>query len=139
MSAHRRHLAAFASGGVFGLGLAISQMINPQKVQAFLDVAGQWDPSLALVMGAALCVTLVAFRFVLRAPRPLLEPDFHLPTRRDIEPKLLTGAAVFGVGWGLAGYCPGPAIAALPLGSAEPLIFIVAMIAGSLAAKALLK
>ncbi len=131
MTAHKTRLAALAAGLLFGLGLAISQMINPQKVLNFLDVSGRWDPSLVFVMAAGVAVTLIAFRFVLRADAPLFHPQFHLPTRTDIDGSLVGGAALFGIGWGLAGYCPGPAIAALALGRLEPVIFIVALLIGS--------
>ncbi len=142
MSRARHDLFAFLAGIVFGLGLAISQMINPQKVLAFLDVAGDWDPSLALVMGGALAVTFTAYRLVLRRPSPLFATRFHLPTRTDIDARLLAGAAIFGIGWGAAGYCPGPAIAGIALagyGFLEPFVFIAALLVGTLAAKALVR
>ena len=130
MNPSREHLLAAFAGAVFGLGLAISQMVNPQKVLNFLDVSGNWDPSLLLVFASGLLVTLVAFRFVLRAERPLLQPQFHLPTRRDIDARLLVGSALFGVGWGIGGYCPGPALAALTTLSIEPLLFVGCMLLG---------
>ena len=122
----------FASGLLFGLGLAISGMINPAKVLGFLDIAGNWDPSLIFVMGAGLAITFPAFHLVLKQDRPLLDHKFYLPTRKDIDSKLIAGAALFGIGWGLAGLCPGPAIAGLV--SLEPSIalFVVAMIGGML-------
>ena len=126
-----RLLASLISGVVFGLGLAISQMMNPEKVLGFLDITGNWDPSLALVMGGALCVTLVSFRFVLRRPMPLLAPSFQIPTKLNVDKSLLLGATSFGLGWGIAGYCPGPAIAGLTIGSSEPWIFMLAFVFGS--------
>ncbi|MGB3200866.1 MAG: YeeE/YedE family protein [Nodosilinea sp.] len=136
-SALGQNLVALGSGLLFGLGLAVSQMIDPQRVINFLDLAGQWDPTLAFVMGGAVLVTLISFRLVLRRPHPLLGSKFWVPTRSDIDRPLVLGAALFGVGWGLGGYCPGPAIAALGLGSANPMLFVIALIAGSLAHKAL--
>ena len=127
-----RNLAALAAGLLFGLGLAIAQMVNPKKVQAFLDVTGNWDASLALVMGGALAVTAVAFRFVLRREAPVFGGSFALPVGTVIDRKLLAGAAIFGMGWGLAGYCPGPALAALSRPGVEAAAFVTAMLAGSL-------
>jgi uncharacterized membrane protein YedE/YeeE len=127
-----RDLAALFAGLLFGLGLAVSQMINPQKVQAFLDVTGDWDPSLALVMGGALAVTGIAFRFVLRRPGPVFGERFALPIGASIDLKLIAGAAIFGAGWGLAGYCPGPALASLSRPGVETVAFITAMLAGSM-------
>jgi uncharacterized protein len=122
--------ASFAAGALFGAGLAISQMVNPQKVTDFLDFFGRWDPSLALVMGGALAVTALSFRVILRRPRPLLDRDFHLPAASDVDHRLLGGAALFGVGWGLAGFCPGPAVASLAYGLPASVLFVAAMIAG---------
>jgi uncharacterized membrane protein YedE/YeeE len=127
-----RNLAALAAGLLFGLGLAVSQMVNPQKVQAFLDVTGDWDPSLALVMGGALAVTAIAFRLVLRRKTPVFGGSFALPAGGRIDRRLLAGAAIFGAGWGLAGYCPGPALAALSRPGVESIVFVIAMLAGSL-------
>lgn len=125
----RRLLASFAAGGLFGAGLLISQMTNPDKVLSFLDIFGDWDPSLAFVMGAALIVTLIGYRFVLRRSAPLFEGRFRLPTRTDIDGRLIGGAALFGAGWGLAGLCPGPAMASLSFGGLPVLVFVVAMLA----------
>lgn len=122
-------LSLFA-GTVFGLGLAIAEMTNPLKVQAFLDLTGDWDPSLAFVMGGAVLVTLVAFRFILRRPVPFYGERFYLPTLIQINRKLLAGAALFGIGWGLAGYCPGPALATVLSGNAEAAWFVPAMLVG---------
>ncbi|MGG6238796.1 DUF6691 family protein [Nodosilinea sp. AN01ver1] len=130
-----QNLVALAAGLLFGLGLGFSQMIDPQRVIGFLDVAGNWDATLAFVMGGAVLMTLISFRFILRQPAPLLGAKFYVPTRSDIDRPLVLGAALFGIGWGLGGYCPGPAIAALGLGSANPLLFLAAMIAGSLGYK----
>ncbi len=118
------------AGIVFGLGLAVSRMINPAKVLGFLDVAGRWDPSLALVMAGALAVTLVGFRLTLKRPEPLLGGRFELPRARAIDRRLLAGAALFGVGWGLVGFCPGPALASLAFGLKESFVFVAAMLAG---------
>jgi len=129
-----RLVAALVSGLLFGLGLAISQMINPAKVLAFLDVAGDWDPSLALVMGGAVAVTLVAFPVVMRRSRPALAESFTLPTKTRIDGRLLAGAVLFGVGWGLVGLCPGPAIGGLAYLLPEGLYFVFAMAAGMILA-----
>lgn len=130
MKARGRNLVAMFSGILFGAGLAVSQMINPDKIINFLDVSGSWDPSLGLVMLAALLVTSVGFRFLAGNERPLLDGRFHLPSRSEIDVSLLAGAAIFGIGWGLAGYCPGPGLAAITLGTIEPLIFTIAVLAG---------
>ncbi len=132
-----RNLTALLSGLLFGLGLAVSQMVNPHKVQAFLDVTGDWDPSLALVMGGALAVTAIAFRLVLKRKAPVFGTSFAIPTGAVIDRRLLAGAAIFGAGWGLAGYCPGPALAALSRPGIEAVSFVIAMLAGSLLCRAL--
>lgn len=123
---------ALIAGVLFGLGLGYAQMIDPQKVIGFLDITGRWDPTLAFVMGGAVMVTLITFRWVLRRPQPVLDSRFYLPTSQYIDRPLLIGAALFGIGWGIGGYCPGPAITALVLGSANPVVFLLAMVAGSL-------
>lgn len=123
-----RIASSFAAGLIFGLGLVISGMINPAKVQNFLDVAGSWDPSLAFVMGAALLVTGVGYRLTRSMDHPLFEARFQWPTATDIDPRLISGAALFGAGWGMAGFCPGPAISAAALGRSEVFIFLSAMI-----------
>ncbi len=130
-----RNIIALLSGVLFGLGLTVSHMTNPDKVLAFLDVGGAWDPSLILVMGGAVAVTVVAFRFILKRPEPIFERRFYIPTRAAIDRRLLGGAAVFGVGWGLVGFCPGPAITSLAFGHTESFIFVGAMIAGSALAR----
>lgn len=128
-----KHASALAAGLLFGLGLVVSGMINPAKIIGFLDIAGAWDPSLVLVMAAALVVTFVGYRLVWRRKAPLFEPAFQQPTASAIDRPLLIGAGVFGVGWGLAGFCPGPAISAAALGDIEPYLFIAAMLAGMVA------
>jgi len=125
-----RAAAALASGLVFGLGLAVSGMMNPAKVIGFLDVAGDWDPTLAFVMGGALLVAVPAYRFIPRRGRPVLEEEFALPKKKAIDAPLLGGSALFGVGWGLVGFCPGPAIAALGTGLLPVFAFVAAMLAG---------
>ena len=124
-------MVSLIAGILFGSGLVVGGMTDPGKVIGFLDLAGQWDPSLAFVMGAALCVTLPVFQFVIpRRGRPVLGSLFFLPTKTDLDPQLLGGAVLFGIGWGIAGLCPGPAIANLVSGTPEVLAFVVAMIAG---------
>jgi uncharacterized membrane protein YedE/YeeE len=127
--------AALLSGLVFGFGLILSQMVNPAKVIAFLDVFGNWDPSLALVMGAALVVTGIGYRLVWRAKSPAFETRFHVPENRKIDTSLMGGAVLFGAGWGLVGLCPGPALTALSFGGAEVLAFVVAMLVGLIGVK----
>lgn len=127
-----RLVAAFACGLVFALGLVAGGMTQPSKVVGFLDFTGAWDPSLALVMGGALGTHALLRRFVLRHPQPLFAPRFFVPTRSDIDAHLLTGAAIFGVGWGLGGFCPGPAIVALGSGMHAATIVVPAMLAGML-------
>jgi hypothetical protein len=128
----RQPIAAFGAGLLFGLGLTVSQMVNPAKVLGFLDIFGAWDPSLALVMAGAVVPAAAAFRLALRRKAPLLAARFQLPTARAIDLRLMLGAALFGVGWGLVGLCPGPAIAALPLDGLSIPIFVLAMLAGML-------
>lgn len=126
-------IAALIAGILFGLGLTISQMVDPQKVLAFLDVTGDWDPSLALVMVGAIAVSVVGFTLAGKRDKPFLSTHFMAPTAKDIDKRLLGGAAIFGIGWGLAGYCPGPVVAALSFGALEPVIFIGALVLGSVA------
>lgn len=123
-------------GVIFGAGLALSDMVNPARVLAFLDVAGDWDASLAFVMGGALIPSAVAYAVARRMDRPLLEEQFGIPESRELNPKLLAGAALFGVGWGLVGLCPGPAIAGLAFGRWELWLFAAAMLTGMLLHKA---
>jgi len=129
-------IATLAAGMLFGLGLVISDLINPAKVLNFLDVAGIWDPSLAFTMGAAVLTTSVGYKLAFEG-KPIFGGTFHLPTATDIDARLIGGAALFGIGWGLVGYCPGPAIAALSLGSPSTVIFVAAMLAGMAMARAL--
>jgi len=137
----KRALAAFACGLVFGVGILLAGMSNPAKVLNFLDFAaiatGGWDPSLAFVMGGALAVTAVGYRVAFRRSAPLLDSRFHLPTRRQIDRPLLAGAGLFGIGWGIAGFCPGGALPALGLGRSEPYVFVAAMLVGLAAARLL--
>lgn len=128
-----RLAAALLAGLVFGLGLALSGMIDPARVLGFLDVAsGHWDPSLIFVLGGALMVAGPGMLLQRRLARPWLDRQFHLPAPAAIDRRLLAGAAIFGIGWGLAGFCPGPAVAALPLGLAPVMLFVAAMLAGML-------
>jgi uncharacterized protein len=120
----------FLAGLVFGLGLVISGMANPAKVLNFLDVAGAWDPSLGLVMAGAAATTFVGYRLVWRRPKPLFEAKFDVPARTSIDRPLVAGAAIFGIGWGIGGYCPGPALTALPLLAPGTLVFVPAMLLG---------
>jgi uncharacterized membrane protein YedE/YeeE len=123
-------LAALASGALFGVGLAMSGMTDPRRVLGFLDVAGDFDPALLFVLGGAVATTMLMFRFVLRRGSPVLAPAFQVSSLRTLDRRLLGGAALFGVGWGIAGYCPGPALAGLGIASVEALWFVPAMLAG---------
>ncbi|MBA8887944.1 hypothetical protein FHW12_002168 [Dokdonella fugitiva] len=134
---NRAVLSALASGALFGVGLAISGMTDARRVLGFLDVAGEFDPTLLFVLGGAVVTTLVAFRLVLARAHPLFADAFRLPASRRIDAPLVAGAAVFGIGWGLAGYCPGPALAGLGAGSVEALWFVPAMLTGLLIQRAL--
>ncbi|MCZ4346871.1 YeeE/YedE family protein [Devosia sp. J2-20] len=131
----RRTLLAGLIGLIFGTGIAISGMANPAKVLNFFDLAGTWDPSLAFVMGGALVVTAIGYFFVLKRDKPVLEARFHLPTNRKLDTQLLAGSAIFGIGWGIAGFCPGGAIPALGLGESSAWIFVGAMLTGIAAAR----
>jgi len=123
-------LASFLAGLLFGTGLALSSMIDPNKVLNFLDVAGNWDPSLAFVMIGALSVSFIAYHFVPKRRKPIFENKFRLPTRTDIDTSLVLGATLFGIGWGMAGFCPGPALSIMGMGLLDPTIFVISMIAG---------
>lgn len=125
-----RNLTALAAGILFGLGLVVSQMTNPEKVIGFLDVFGQWDPSLAFVMGGALIVTTIGYRLTTKNPRPLFDTTFQIPTNQQIDKRLAMGSVLFGAGWGLVGLCPGPAVAALTIGGLPVIVFFIAMGAG---------
>lgn len=130
MSMQRTTMAALASGALFGLGLAVSGMTDPQRILGFLDVFGEFNPALLFVLGGAVCTTMLLFRFVLKQPAPVLAARFQISGLRDVDGTLLMGAALFGIGWGLAGYCPGPALVGLGVLSSEALWFVPAMLAG---------
>ncbi len=132
-------LLNLAAGLIFGLGLVLSGMANPAKVLNFLDVTGSWDPSLAFVMLGAIAVTAMGFRLVLRRPKPLLEQSFQLPGQSSIDGPLVIGSAIFGLGWGLFGFCPGPAITSLGLAATSTLVFVPMMLIGIAAAAVIRK
>ncbi|HSS63351.1 MAG TPA: DUF6691 family protein [Gammaproteobacteria bacterium] len=132
-----RLLNALAAGFIFGLGLVISGMSNPAKVIGFLNVAGAWDPTLLLVMGGALSVTIPGFWLLKNRARPLFAERFEIPARKDLDFRLFAGAGLFGMGWGIAGFCPGPAITALATARLDVVLFVAAMIAGATAHKIL--
>ena len=126
-------MAIFTSllaGLVFGLGLLVSGMANPAKVLGFLDAAGRWDPSLAFVMGGAVAVGFVAFHFASKRDKSLLALEMKLPTARHLDRRLIIGGMIFGIGWGIAGFCPGPALVALGMGEAKAVVFVIAMLLG---------
>lgn len=123
-------LTAFFAGLIFGLGLLLAGMANPAKVLAFLDVAGAWDPSLALVMGGAIAVAVIPLNLARKSKQSLLGARMQLPVKRELDPRLIGGSLVFGVGWGIAGICPGPAVAILLTGHWQIIIFVLAMLAG---------
>ncbi|OAN98151.1 DUF6691 family protein [Sulfitobacter geojensis] len=125
-----RIIAGLLAGLLFGIGLVVSGMSDPAKVLNFLDIAGSWDPSLAFVMGGASVTTFLGYRFVLRQPAPKLADAFHLPTATQVDAPLLGGAALFGLGWGIGGFCPGPAWTALPLLAPGTLAFLPMMLLG---------
>jgi uncharacterized protein len=125
-----KHLSAVASGLIFGLGLLLSGMTDPAKVKGFLDLAGRWDPSLALVMGAAVAVGIAAFAIARRRSHAWSGDPMDWPTRSQIDRPLVTGGLLFGIGWGIAGFCPGPALVAMSAGLPEAAIFVAAMAAG---------
>ncbi len=126
----KTNIVALFSGIIFGLGLALSQMIDPNKVLNFLDITGNWDPSLAFVMMGALAVSIISFRFILKRSSPVFESGFHISRKTAINKPLLLGASLFGIGWGVAGYCPGPAIASLGLLSTEGALMVIAIYTG---------
>ncbi len=128
-------VASLIAGLIFGIGLIISGMVNPAKVQNFLDLFGTWDPSLAFVMGGAIAVGLPGFWLLGKWSKPLFTEAFQWPTRTDFDSKLIVGSAIFGVGWGLGGLCPGPAVTALSIGSSGVLVFVPAMLVGMWATK----
>jgi uncharacterized membrane protein YedE/YeeE len=129
-------VVAFATGALFAIGLVLSGMTAPAKVVGFLDVGGAWDPTLAFVMAGAIAVHAPIARLARRLRAPLFAPRFHGPAHAAIDPALIAGAAVFGVGWGLSGYCPGPALVSLGAGALPVLVFVAAMIAGVAATRA---
>jgi uncharacterized protein len=130
-------LIQFGIGLLFGLGLIISGMVNPAKVLNFLDIAGTWDPSLAFVMGGAVIVTFMGYKLVFRRKQPIFDSVFHVPTSSHIDNRIIVGPALFGIGWGLAGFCPGPAFTALGTGQIGAVIVVIAMIIGMVAARIL--
>lgn len=130
-------LVNLALGLLFGIGLVVSGMADPAKVLNFLDLFGTWDPSLAFVMGGAVIVAFIGYRLVLTRERPVIGNTFHLPIRNDIDARVIAGPAIFGIGWGLGGFCPGPALTALGLGGTGTLAFVPAMIVGMWAARLL--
>ena len=132
-----RLLTSFLIGLIFGSGIAISGMMNPAKVLNFFDIAGSWDPSLALVMGGAVSVTFLGYRLVLRRPAPVFARSFTLPEGRRIDARLVAGAAIFGIGWGIAGFCPGGALPALGTLTPAVFVFVAALIAGMALARRL--
>jgi uncharacterized membrane protein YedE/YeeE len=126
----KTHLIALLSGILFGAGLALSHMIDPNKVLNFLDVTGHWDPSLLFVMIGAVSVAMIAFRFILKRPAPLWSTSFQLPQKKSLDLQLISGAAIFGIGWGMSGYCPGPSVTGLSLFSLESVIMVLAIYLG---------
>jgi len=135
-----RYVSVFLCGLLFGLGLIVSGMADPANVIGFLDLAGPWNPQLAMVMGGAVAVSLTGFALARRRTRPLLEGDdgaMHWPTATAIDRRLVGGSLLFGIGWGLAGFCPGPALVGVGLGSGDAVVFTAAMLAGMLAHRAL--
>ena len=126
------NISALICGLLFGLGLAASGMTNPVKVIGFLDLFGNWDPDLLFVMGSAVLTTVISFRFVLKKDKPFFAPIFSLPTAVGLDKRLLTGASLFGIGWGLYGYCPGPAVTALGYLQPTAFLFVAAMLLGML-------
>ena len=133
----RQTVIALLAGTLFGAGLAVSGMADPQRVRAFLDLFGAWDPTLAFVMAGAILPMAIAWRVQSRMSSPLAVSTFALPTTRDLDPRLVIGAAIFGIGWGIAGLCPGPAIANLTIAPAPAAIFVAAMLAGMILHKLL--
>ena len=131
----RTALASLVSGTLFGAGLALGGMIDPARVRGFLDIFGDWDPTLAFVMGGAVIVMAIAWRIVPRMAEPIVAGEFHLPGKSDLTPRLLGGAALFGIGWGIAGLCPGPGIAALVIEPMSAAVFVAAMLVGMAAVR----
>lgn len=127
------NLVALLSGLLFGFGLSLSEMVNPNRILGFLDFFGNWDPTLLFVMAGAVPVSALSYLLIRGRDKPAFAESFRLSARKEIDGKLIIGSAIFGVGWGIAGYCPGPVVTMLSLQLREPLIFIIAMLAGSLA------
>ena len=125
-----RLAAALAAGLLFGVGLSLSVMLDPARVRGFLDVAGAWDPSLVFVLGGAVTVSGLGYALARRLPRPAFDGRFHLPETRRVDGALILGAALFGIGWGLSGFCPGPAVAALSTGAVPAAVFVATMLVG---------
>jgi uncharacterized protein len=130
-------LVQFLIGLLFGSGLVVAGMSDPAKVQNFLDLAGSWDPSLAFVMAGGVIVTFIGYRLVMQRKQPLFDSTFHLPGATRIEPHIIVGPAIFGIGWGLAGFCPGPAFTAMGTGSTSAILFVAAMLVGMVVARLL--
>lgn len=130
-----RLFSAFVGGVIFALGLGVSGMTNPNEVIGFLNLAGDWDPSLAFVMLGAIGVHLISYHYILRRRSPLFGEEFHIPTRRDINGPLIGGAALFGIGWGLGGFCPGPGLVSLAGLGSSAVVFVVFMLSGMLLQK----
>jgi uncharacterized membrane protein YedE/YeeE len=126
----KNFLSALIAGALFGAGLVVSGLSNPEKVLAFLDVTGNWDPSLLVVMAVGVIVTAIGYRVVTRRSQPLFEAKFYIPDATALTPQLLIGAVLFGTGWGIAGFCPGPAVSGLVFGAIEPWWFVGAMLIG---------
>lgn len=126
----KKYLVAFAGGIIFGLGLCISKMVDPNKIMGFLDVAGNWDPSLLLVMFSALVIVSIGYRLALKREKPVLDKKFYLPTNNQLDIKLILGAILFGVGWGLIGYCPGPIVTSLGFLSVDIVLVFISMLVG---------
>ena len=126
----KQSLVALLCGTLFGIGLSLSQMINPNKVLNFLDITGNWDPSLIFVMIGALVIAFISFNWILKRPAPLLAESFHISIKMSVDKALILGAAIFGIGWGMSGYCSGPAVAGLGLLSLESVIMVVAIFLG---------
>lgn len=131
----RETIIGLTTGFIFGLGLCLSRMTDPAVIQGFLDLAGAWDPTLVFVMAGGVAVTFVGYRFVLRRKQPLWAPKFSVPTASTIDAPLISGSAIFGIGWGLAGYCPGPAVVSLASGRRAVVLFVVAMLVGMIAVR----
>ncbi len=134
-----QRIAALLAGLLFGAGLTLSGMVNPMKVVNFLDLFGTWDPTLIFVMGAGLAVTFIGYRLVLARAKPLYAESFSLPATTGIDGKLIGGSVLFGAGWGLTGFCPGPAIASLVFGLWPSVLFVAAMAAGMIGAQLMMR